>query len=79
MNPLLERITVNPQVCFGKPCIKGTRIWVSLILDYLSAGESMDNILEAYPQIRKEDIFACIAYGSAMSKEHFVDIKINAA
>lgn len=39
----------------------------------------MDNILEAYPQIRKEDIFACIAYGSAMSKEHFVDIKINAA
>jgi len=38
MNPLLEQISVNPEVCFGKPCIRGTRIWVSLLLDLLASG-----------------------------------------
>jgi uncharacterized protein (DUF433 family) len=63
MNPLLERISVNPQVCFGKPCIKGTRIWVSLILDFLASGSSVEDILQEYPQLEKEDILACLAYG----------------
>ncbi len=58
---LLKRIGVNPNICFGKPCIKGTRIWVSLILDYLAAGDTIDDILQAYPHIVKEDILACIA------------------
>ena len=71
---LLDRISVNPNVCFGKPCIKGTRIWVSLILDFLATGETFDAILENYPQIKREDILACLAYGAAMSHEHFVDI-----
>ena len=76
---LLKRISVNPNICFGKPCIKGTRIWVSLILDYLASGDTIENILEAYPHIVKEDILACIAYGSAMSYEHFVDIELSHA
>ena len=67
---LLKRISVNPNICFGKPCIKGTRIWVSLILDFLASGNSMEEILEAYPHIERQDILACIAYGSAMSHEH---------
>lgn len=75
MESLLERISVDPKVCFGKPCIKGTRIWVSLILDFLASGSSMEEILDNYPQLTKEDIFACIAYGSAMSRENFVDIQ----
>lgn len=75
MNPLLERISVNYEVCFGKPCIKGTRIWVSLILDLLASGSSMESILEIYPQITKEDILACIAYGAEMSREHHVELK----
>ncbi|MCB0580176.1 MAG: DUF433 domain-containing protein [Phaeodactylibacter sp.] len=75
MESLLERISVNPKVCFGKPCIKGTRIWVSLILDFLASGSSMEEILDNYPQLTKEDIFACIAYGAAMSRENFVDIQ----
>ncbi len=79
MNPLLERISVNPQVCFGKPCIKGTRIWVSLILDFLASGSSVEDILQEYPQLEKEDILACLAYGAAMSHEHFVSINIAAA
>lgn len=79
MNPLLERISVNPQVCFGKPCIKGTRIWVSLILDFLASGSSVEDILQEYPQLEKEDILACLAYGAAMSHEHFVSINIAVA
>lgn len=72
MNNLLERISVDPNICFGKPCIKGTRIWVALILDFLAAGSSIDDILEAYPHIKEEDIYACIAYGAAVSRENFV-------
>lgn len=79
MNDLLNRIAVDPKVCFGKPCIKNTRIWVSLILDYLAAGETIEEILKAYPHIKKEDILACIAYGAAMSRENIVEIKIPAA
>ena len=79
VNELLNPITVDPRICFGKPCIKNTRIWVSLILDYLAAGETMEEILKAYPHIKKEDILACIAYGSAMSRENIVEINIPAA
>jgi uncharacterized protein (DUF433 family) len=61
MTALLERITIDPQVCFGKPCIKGTRIWVSLILDFLASGESEAQILAAYPQLEPDDIRAALA------------------
>jgi uncharacterized protein (DUF433 family) len=59
---LLDRISVNPNICFGKPCIKGTRIWVSLILDFLATGETFETILENYPQLKREDILACLDY-----------------
>jgi uncharacterized protein (DUF433 family) len=71
---LLDRISVNPNICFGKPCVKGTRIWVSLILDFLATGETFETILENYPQLKREDILACLSYGAAMSHENFVDI-----
>ncbi|GBE91070.1 DUF433 domain-containing protein [Nostoc cycadae] len=58
---LLSRISIDPNIYFGKPCIREHRIWVSLILDLLSAGETIDTILEVYPGIKKEDILACIA------------------
>lgn len=76
---LIKRISANPNVCFGKPCIKGTRIWVSLILDFLATGSSMEEILEAYPHIEKQDILACLAYGAAMSHEHFVEVELTRA
>lgn len=75
MNPLLERISVDPKICFGKPCVKGTRIWVSLILDFLSTGQTIEETLNNYPQLKREDIFACLAYGAAMSHEHIVELK----
>ena len=63
MNPVLDRISINPNVCFGKPCIRGTRIWVSLILDFLSNGMATDEIVKEYPQLTIEDIRAVLAYG----------------
>ncbi len=74
MNLLLERISIDPNVCFGKPCIRGTRIWVSLILDFLANGMSMEELLAEYPQLEMEDIRAAIAYGAEMARERYVDI-----
>lgn len=74
MNPLLQRISINPNICFGKPCIRGTRIWVSLILDFLSNGMTIEEIIEEYPHLKKEDIQAAIAYGAEMSRERYVEL-----
>jgi len=71
-----ERISIDPNVCHGKPCIKGTRIWVSLIVDNLAAGATDEGILEAYPSLTKEDIKAALAYAAEMARERYVDIPI---
>jgi uncharacterized protein (DUF433 family) len=76
MEKLLNRISINPNICFGKPCIRGTRIWVSLILDFLASGMSIDEVLQEYPHLQKEDILAAIAYGAEMSRERYVDISM---
>ncbi len=76
MNPLLQRIAVDPNICFGKPCIRGTRIWVSLILDLLSSGMTVAEVIREYPHLREEDIQAAIAYGAAMSRDRFVEIPV---
>jgi uncharacterized protein (DUF433 family) len=73
---LLERISIDPRVCFGKPCIRGHRIWVSLVLDLLAAGLSVEDVLEEYPQLTREDVLACVAYGAEMSQERFVDVPL---
>ena len=74
MNALLSRISVDANICFGKPCIRGTRIWVSLILDLMAAGESQETILAEYPQLTRDDILAALAYGAEMSRGRFVDL-----
>jgi uncharacterized protein (DUF433 family) len=71
---LLARISIDPNVCFGKPCIRGHRIWVSLVLDFLASGESIADILKNYPGLEEADVLACIAYGAEMSRERFVEI-----
>ena len=75
-HPLLERISIDPRVCFGKPTVRGTRIWVALILDLLAGGMSMGELLEEYPQLTTEDIRAAIAYGAEMSRERYVVLPI---
>jgi len=71
---LLQRISIDPNVCFGKPCIRGTRIWVSLILDLLATGLSEDGVRAEYPQLAVEDIRAALAYGAEMSRERYVEM-----
>lgn len=73
---LLARISINSEICFGKPCIRGHRIWVSLVLDLLASGWSHPQVLENYPGLTEEDILACIAYGAEMSRERYVDVRM---
>jgi uncharacterized protein (DUF433 family) len=73
---LLSRITIDPNVCSGKPCISGHRIWVSLILDLLAGGASFRDLLGEFPGLVEEDIFACLAYGAEMSRHRYVDISL---
>ena len=71
---LLKRISVNPKICHGKPCIKGHRIMVYQILDLLSAGLSPQKITgeDYFPQITPEDIYACIAYANQLVRNEEV-------
>ena len=73
---LLNRISINPNVCFGKPCIKGHRIWVSLVLDMLASGMPVAEILGEYPGLEEADIFACIAYGAEVADDRFIDVAV---
>jgi uncharacterized protein (DUF433 family) len=79
MNELLQRISIDPNVCFGKPCIRGTRIWVSLLLDLLASGMSEREILNEYPQLRHEDILAAIAYGAEAARERIIPVPLESA
>ncbi len=64
-----KRITVSPRVCHGKPCIRGTRIMVSVILDYLTGDEPVEEILHQYPSLKREDIRAAVAYAAWLAHE----------
>jgi uncharacterized protein (DUF433 family) len=74
MNPLLERIAIDPKVCGGRPCIKGTRIWVTVILDSLADGMTEAELLAEYPQLVRDDILAAIAYGAEVARERIVPV-----
>ncbi len=71
-----ERISIKPDVCHGKPCIKGTRIWVTLVLDLLASGYTVDQILQEYPHLTRGDVQACIAYGAEASRERFIPVTL---
>ena len=67
---LLDRVTVNPAVCGGKPCIRGTRIYIAIILDGLAEGLTPEQITDHYPQLTLEDIRAALAYAAELSQEN---------
>lgn len=64
MADLLDRITINPNQCGGRPCIRGMRIRVSDVLDLLAAGQSLDEILQSYPYLEPDDIAASLRYAA---------------
>lgn len=75
-NELSSRISIDPNICHGKPCIRGHRIWVSLILDFLADGRMVEEVLEEYPTLVGEDVLACIAYGAETASERFVELDL---
>ena len=69
MKNIEERIVSEPAICSGKPCIRGTRIPVHIVVGLLADGESFENIKRAYPNITDEDIYACIKYAAMLVDE----------
>ena len=76
MVKLLDRVSIDPAVCGGRPCIRGTRIWVSLVLDLLAGGMSEADLRAEYPQLMHDDILAAIAYGAEMARERVIPIPV---
>jgi len=76
---LLERISVNPKICHGQACIKGTRIMVSVILDNLAAGVAREEILRSYPPLTNTDIDAALAYAAELARERTVPVPLETA
>ena len=79
MPNLLDRISINPAVCGGKPCIKGTRIWVSLILGLLAGGMSEAELLAEYPGLAHDDVLAAIAYGAEAASDRVIPVPVEPA
>ena len=73
-----QRLSIDPKVCHGEPCIKGTRVMVWLILQYLSNGDGIEEILAAYPSVTREDIQACLAYAAESARERILPIEVGA-
>ena len=69
---LLSRISIDPQVCFGKPCIRGTRIMVKNILGMVAGGYAIEKILEVYPELTREDVVDALDYASQVIDEEKV-------
>ena len=74
-----DRISVDPNICHGKACIKGTRIMISVILDNLAEGETPERILRGYPTLQPEDIQAALGYAAEMARERIVNLPEPAA
>jgi uncharacterized protein (DUF433 family) len=66
-----ERISINPEVCNGRPVVRGTRIAVQTVLEFLAAGDSVEDVLEEYPGLKRADVQACLDYASRVMGNHF--------
>jgi len=73
--PDMERITINPNIMGGKPCIRGMRITVGTITGLLSTGKTHGEILDAYPDLEEEDIYSALAYATWRAEEYDVQLK----
>ena len=68
---MYERIKIDPNVCHGQACIKGTRMPVHQIIHMLANGDTIEELLEQYPPLKREDILACLDYAGSLSEGHF--------
>jgi len=67
----MNRIVIDPDVCNGQPTIRGTRITARTVLEFLAAGDSVEDVLAEYPAVKREDVLACLALSSELMKHHF--------
>jgi uncharacterized protein (DUF433 family) len=67
---LLSRVSVDPKICAGKPCIRGTRIYIAIILDGLAEGLTPEELMDHYPQLTADDIRAALAYAAELAREN---------
>jgi uncharacterized protein (DUF433 family) len=67
----MSKITIDPSICNGLPSIEGTRITVKTVLEFLSAGDSIEEVLEEYPSLSREDVLSCLAYSAKLMGHHF--------
>ena len=68
---MVERISIKPDVCNGRPVIRGTRIAVQTVLEFMAAGDSVEEVLEEYPRLTRADVQACLDYASRVMGNHF--------
>jgi uncharacterized protein (DUF433 family) len=66
-----ERIVIDPAICNGRPVVRGTRITVQTVMEFLGAGDTVEDVLEEYPALTREDVLACIAWASKLMANHF--------
>jgi uncharacterized protein (DUF433 family) len=74
---LTERITVNPEICNGKPTLRGKRITVKTVLEYIAAGETVENILKAYPVLEEDDIKAALQFAVQVMDHGIQSVKVS--
>jgi uncharacterized protein (DUF433 family) len=72
---MFSRISIDPNVCHGQACIKGTRIPVYQIVQMIANGDSIDDLLESYPTIKKEDILECLRYAAYLAEEQITPLE----
>ena len=73
---MADRIDIHPDICNGRPVIAGTRIPVQTIMEFLGAGDSIDEVLEVYPSLKREDVYACIQFAAKLMANHYQIQKI---
>lgn len=67
----MRKIIIDPEICNGQPIVEGTRITASTVVEFLSAGDDIDDVLEGYPTLTRDDVLACLAYSAKLLKHHF--------
>jgi len=68
---MTERISTHPDICNGRPVVRGTRITVQTVLEFLAAGDSTEDLLAEYPALTREDVQACLEYASRLMANHY--------
>ncbi len=71
-----ERIIIDPAICNGRPVVRGTRITAQTVLEFLGAGDTIEEVLEEYPTLTREDVLACLRYSSRLMANHFIVEKV---